>query len=324
MGRAWAIAKETRAVLFSAIGSIGERLDSKFITAYFFPAFVAVVGSLWILVASVGGERFAERIAELDSVEQGIAVAIVLLVTMMLAHMLSALARPIATFYAGRAFPAPVREWSIRGQLKARRRNRTSSIQAGREDRLYPRDASETQPTAFGNVLAATADYPRLIYAMDAFHWLPRLMPLLPTEFQALLRSMETPMRGMLNLSLVFSYLAFLAVVVLGLMGSQELTALLVLVVGIVLGQLCYRAAITQATDLARNIWVAFDLYRFSILEQLREEAPDDLEAERALWQRLADRQHERDEPMTPATSATDLLAGKATVEAPPPAGGSG
>jgi hypothetical protein len=308
-------------VLFSALGSLGERIDSRFITAYFFPAFVAVLGSIWILVAAVGGQRAAARIEELDSVEQGIVVGIVLLVTMMLAHMLSALARPIATFYAGRAFPGPVRDWSIRGQRNARVRNRTSSIQAGREDRLYPRDPAETQPTALGNVLAAIVDYPRLMYAMETFHWWPRLMPLLPPEYQDLLRSKETPMRGMLNLSLVFSYLAFLGVVVLGL--SHELSALLFLVVGLVLSQLCYRAAVTQATDLARGIWVAFDLYRFSILEQLREEEPADLDAERALWQRLAERLHELDEPMPPATSATDAANRSRNVETPTPAGGS-
>jgi hypothetical protein len=308
-------------VLFSALGSLGERIDSRFITAYFFPAFVAVLGSIWILVAAVGGQRAAARIEELDSVEQGIVVGIVLLVTMMLAHMLSALARPIATFYAGRAFPGPVRDWSIRGQRNARVRNRTSSIQAGREDRLYPRDPAETQPTALGNVLAAIVDYPRLMYAMETFHWWPRLMPLLPPEYQDLLRSKETPMRGMLNLSLVFSYLAFLGVVVLGL--SHELSALLFLVVGLVLSQLCYRAAVTQATDLARGIWVAFDLYRFSILEQLREEEPADLDAERALWQRLAERLHELDEPMPPATSATDAANRSTNVETPTPASGS-
>ncbi|MCD6031187.1 MAG: hypothetical protein K0S78_3361 [Thermomicrobiales bacterium] len=291
-------------MLFSAIGAIGDKVDSKFLTAYFFPAFVAVLGSILILVASVGGPRLVDRIEGLDSVEQTIAVAVIVLATMMLAYLLSALARPIALFYAGRVLPPPVREWSIREQLKARARNRTASIQGEREDRLYPQDPADTQPTAFGNVLAATADYPRLVYAMDTFHWLPRLIPLLPAEFQELLRSMESPMRCMLNLSLVFSYLAFLAVVVLGLMGSQELTALLVLVVGVVLSQLCYRAAVSQATDLARTIWVAFDLYRFSILDQLREEAPADLDAEHALWQRLAARLHELAAPMPSATNA--------------------
>jgi hypothetical protein len=44
-----------------------------------------VLGSIWILVTAVGGERFGERISELDSVEQGIGVAVILLVTLMLA-----------------------------------------------------------------------------------------------------------------------------------------------------------------------------------------------------------------------------------------------
>ena len=68
-------------LLFSAVGAIGDKLDSKFMTAYFFPAFVAVLGSIWILVTAVGGERFAERIEGLDSVKQTIGVVIILLVT---------------------------------------------------------------------------------------------------------------------------------------------------------------------------------------------------------------------------------------------------
>lgn len=121
-------------MLFSAIGSLGDRLDSRFITAYFVPAFVAVLGSIWILAAAVGGERIAERVAELDSVEQVVGVAFILLATLMLAHLLSALARPIATVYAGRVFPGPVREWSIRGQVNARLRNRFSILEQLREE----------------------------------------------------------------------------------------------------------------------------------------------------------------------------------------------
>jgi len=281
-------------------------------TAYFFPAFVAVLGTIWIMVMAVGQQRFSDRVEGLDSVEQGILVAVILLVTMMLSHMLSALARPIATFFAGRAFPPPVRDMSIRGQLKARLRARKGFIAAGREDRLYPRDPADTQPTSFGNVLAATADYPRVVYAMEAFHWWPRLMPLLPTEYQDLLRTKETPMRGMLNLSLVFIYIAFLAVVVLGLMGTQELNAFLILAAGLVLSQLCYRAAVTQAAELARTVWVAFDLYRSAILEQFHEQQPATLEEERALWQRLAERLHQMDEQTAGTEGAAPVAGAKA------------
>ena len=47
-------------MLFSALGSLGDRFDAKFITAYFAPAFVAVLGTIAILVTAVGGERFGD------------------------------------------------------------------------------------------------------------------------------------------------------------------------------------------------------------------------------------------------------------------------
>jgi hypothetical protein len=56
---------------------------------------------------------------------------------------------------------------------------------------------------------------------MESYHWWPRLLPLLPVEFQEMLRSMEAPMRAMLNLSLVALYLGGPAAVALGVAASQ-------------------------------------------------------------------------------------------------------
>jgi hypothetical protein len=277
-------------MLISAVGAVSERLDSKFITAYFFPAFIAVLGTSWAIVTSMGGERFVERIAGLDSVEQGILAALVLLLTMMVAHMLRTMARPIAQLFAGRAFPRLVMEPSLRGQLKARSTARVGSDMVSRGERLFPLDAREMAPTAFGNVLAALADYPRLVYGMDSYHWWPRLLPLLPADFQELLRSLETPMRAMLNLSLVSLYLGCLTAIVLGLAEANLPVAVLSFVIGVVVAEVLYRAAVVQAIDLVRHIWVGFDLYRFQILEQLREQEPASLEEEHALWKRLSQR----------------------------------
>ena len=60
-------------MLFSALGSLSSRLDSRFMTAYFFPAFAAVLGTIWILVLSVGNQRFTDRVEGLDSAEQAVA-----------------------------------------------------------------------------------------------------------------------------------------------------------------------------------------------------------------------------------------------------------
>jgi hypothetical protein len=310
-------------MLISAVGSISERLDSKFITAYFFPAFIAVLGTLWVAVTAMGGERFADRIAGLDSVEQGIVAAVILLITMMIAYMLRSLGRPIAQLFAGRTIPGFAKDTSIRSQLRARRRARVTSAMISRGERLFPVDPAETAPTAFGNVLAAAADYPRHVYGMDTYHWWPRLLPLLPPEFQDLLRSLETPMRSMLNLSLVTLYLGCLTAVVLGLANSNLAVAAASLAIGVVCAELLYRAAVAQATELARHIWVGFDLYRFHILEQLHEEAPADLEAERALWQRLAQGLRNLDELMAAANLEASAKA-NAPVQTSTSASGSG
>src|SRR4051794_35421459 len=153
-------------MLFSALGSVGSRLDSKFITAYFAPAFVAVLGTLWVLVVSTGSERFGDWVEQLDSVEQAIAVLVLVLVTSMLGHVLQALARPIAQLFAGRAWPERFQRPLIENQRRTRARARLKELLSS-GDRLFPRDAADTAPTAFGNVLSAAADYPRLVYAMD-------------------------------------------------------------------------------------------------------------------------------------------------------------
>jgi len=306
------------------MGSLGERLDSKFITAYFFPAFAAVLGTFWILVAATGGERFAERLEQLDSVQQAIAVVLLLLTTAMIAHLLRALARPIAQLFAGRAFPTLIKNPAIQRQLRARARVPAGMVMVSRGERLYPHDPADTAPTAFGNVLATAADYARLVYGMESYHWWPRLLPLLPVEFQEMLRSMEAPMRGMLNLSLVALYLGGLATVALGLAASQWQTVIASVVVGVLLANFFYRAAIVQATELARNIWVGFDLYRFEIMRQMNVEVPTDLQEERALWQDLSQRLRNLEPLSATASSADDTAEGVANAEVRATAGGPG
>jgi hypothetical protein len=79
---------------------------------------------------------------------------------------------------------------------------------------------------------------------------------------------------------------------------------------------------VAQAAELARHIWVGFDLCRFHMLEQLGEEEPADLEAERALWQRLARRLRNLDEQM--AASPDESAKGNAIVQTSSSASGPG
>jgi hypothetical protein len=74
-------------------------------------------------------------------------------------------------------------------------------------------------------------------------------------------------------------------------------TAAAVLVGGLLLAWVCYRAAIREGEEASRHLHAAFDLYRHEILKQMELDVPADDEAERALWQRLTE---ETVEPVVP------------------------
>lgn len=277
-------------MLFSAMGSLGDRLDTKFLTAYALPAFIAMLGSLWIIEASSTDQRLSEAVMTLNSVQQAILVLLLLLATTMLAFLMQTLSRPIVSLVAGRTMPKALRQRAIRRQRRSRERRRPEVGMIATGTELLPHDPEATAPTRFGNVVAAADDYPRLMYSMQTLYWWPRLLPLLPVEFQDQLRTVETPMRAMLNLGMVAFTLGAVAAAALALAGSQFVAAVMALAVGCILAELFYRAAVAQAADLVRAIWVAFDLYRAEILKQFGEEPPSDLDTERALWMALAER----------------------------------
>ncbi len=312
-------------MLRSGLSALSNRVDSKFLTAYWLPAFVGVFGGFLILALFVGADQMDAWISDLDSVEQTIGVAIVLLQITMLAFVLRALTQPIAEIFAGSALPRFMVEWSLRGQRRAKtaaeravgadpRGTNPSTLArpaAQRLHQIFPQDDSDMQPTLFGNVVASAAEHPRLAYSMDGGLWWPRLSPLLPSYFQDLLGGTQAPMMAMLNLSVVFFVLALLGLGVLGVAGGAWVVALVFLAGSMVLCRLCYRAAVSQAVEFGSMLQVAFDLYRHEILKQMELKTPGDLAEECALWRRLT-----RQLLDTPDPSAAGS-AGAAAAEAP-------
>lgn len=316
-------------MLRAGLSALSDRVDSKFLTAYWLPAFVGVFGGFLILALFVGADQMDVWIGGLDSVEQTIGAAIVLLQITMLAFALRALTQPLADVFAGSALPRIVADWSLRGQRRARQTAaRALRVDPGqpdaaararpaakRLDQLFPQDDADLQPTLFGNVLASAAEHPRFAYAMEGAIWWPRLSPLLPTYFQDMLGGVQAPMMAMLNLSVVFSALALLGPVVLGLAGGDWTAALAVLASGAVLARLGYRGAVSQAVEFGSMLQVAFDLFRHEILKQMDVETPSDLQEEQALWRRLTLQLLDLSAP--PAASDAETAA---TTEAARPA----
>ena len=219
-------------MLGSAIGALSDRIDAKFMTAFWLPAFVFVLGSIGILGARVGVRQIDHWVYGLDSVEQSIGSLIIVLLITMLAFVLRALTLPIAEIFSGIALPRPVAEWSTRGQLRAKARAKRllaadasdpehPNTAAEWMDRHFPVADTDIRPTLFGNVLASAGEHPRFAYAMEGAFWWPRLSPLLPGYFQDSLSGAQAQLMALLNLSVVFVALALEALVVLGLFGVQ-------------------------------------------------------------------------------------------------------
>jgi hypothetical protein len=286
--------REKLSMFDSALGALSNRLDANFLTAFWLPAFVATLANVGFIAVLVGPATLAAEATDLDSVEQTLAAMLGVVIITMLALLLRALALAIVAFFAGESLPGPVAEWSTRGQRRVRRHAlRTQGETATPEQvwRLvgprFPHDEAALRPTRFGNLLATVIEYPRNVYAMDGWLWWPHLAVLLPTEVRAAWDSAQAGMLGLLNLSLISNGLAIEALLVLGLAGNQTIPALGGAIGGVILGRLCYMAAVSQAHEVAAQIRVAFTLYRHALLRQLGVAIPDDVAAERALWPAL-------------------------------------
>lgn len=285
-------------MLTTALSAVGSRLDSKFMTAYWLPAFVGFLGVCALLVPLVGTEQIDFWRQAMESVEKAIFALFIALSITLVAFFLRALTRPIGEIFAGFALPGIVAKWSTDGQLRTKRLREQgtphgpvtrAAMRRSRSiiEQAFPSSDADVQPTRFGNVLASVAEQPRLAYAIEAFLWWPRLSPVLPDYFQTTVSAAQAPMVAMLNLCIVFGFLAVFGALVLALFGELWAAAIIVLVGGLGVSWLCYRAALRQAQDYGNLIRVGFDLYRHEILRQMNLEIPTDLADERALWRRL-------------------------------------
>jgi hypothetical protein len=286
-------------MLDSALSALSGTLDSKFVTAYWLPACVFVLGSLGLLAVRVGPEELATELIDLDTVEQGLSVVIILVLITILAFIVRALTLPIAEIFAGRALPPAIAAWSTRGQLRRKARTdqriqsnadtETSTVRLAtlRQRVYFPVHDTDVQPTGFSNVLAAAGERAWDAYAMDVAVWWPRLEPFLPDAFLDGLASAQASMVGMLNFSVAFAALTPVAVVVLGPAGLLWGAAIAV-VVTLLLSRLCYGAAVSQAAEVGVRVNAAFDLYRSALLTQLEQGRTGELATERARWRQMA------------------------------------
>jgi hypothetical protein len=284
------------------LSSLSERLEMTFLTSAWLPAFFAAFANVGLLALLIGTSPISDWLYSLGTDDLTVAVLLVLVIITGLATFLRALSLVTVGLFSGELFPKRVAAWATGFQRQAwsREQSRLANRRFAhplREqvrslvEQQYPQDESEVRPTRLGNMIAATVEYPWIVYGMDGMLWWPQLALLLPTEpvdVGYAISGAQSRLMSLLNYSLICGVVAVEGIVLLGLVGHRWVAAFGWAIAAVVLGWLAYHAAVSQSMEVSTQIRSAFNLYRQLILEKIGVDKPDTLVAERALWQTLS------------------------------------
>jgi len=244
--------------------------------------------------------RLSKRVASLDAWQASAAFLALIAFTLVIQPLQLSLVRLLEGYWGGsrlgRLLAAPGL-W-----LAGRRRSaleKATKLSAGGEptapqaeatvaatrslERAFP-PQNELLPTQLGNVLRAAENRAGGRYGLLTVVTWPRLYPLLPEKTAAIVDDQ----RDQLDLSARFCAFCLLgAVVSLGLLATHGIW-LLVPAGALVLGWICYRAAIAAALQYGVGLETAYDLHRLELLRALHLRLPTDSESERTTNETLS------------------------------------
>jgi hypothetical protein len=185
----------------------------------------------------------------------------------------------------------------------------------------YPDREDLILPTAFGNALRAFEIYPRVMYGFEGIDGWPRILAVLPKEYRELIDDAKAQVDWWVNLGVIS---ILLLIEFWGAVYSKWgltlgwfyniLNILVPLVIVVLLNWFFLWRATSAAVGWGDYVKSAFDLYRFSLLEQLGIEPPTSREQEEKLWKSFSQAIINRRPDMLPR-----LMAGNSTTDAPPP-----
>ena len=244
--------------------------------------------------------RLSKRVASIDAWQASAAFLALIAFTLVIQPLQLLLVRVLEGYWGGshlgRLLAAP-------GLWLARRRRRAleqaTKLPAGREpspqqaeamvaaarrlERSFP-PATELMPTQLGNVLRAAENRAGGRYGLLTVVTWPRLYPLLPEKTAAIVDDQ----RDQLDLSARFCAVCLLgAAVSLGLLATHGVW-LVVPAAAVVLGWICYRAAIAAALQYGVGLETAYDLHRVELLRALHLRLPTDHSSERTTNEALS------------------------------------
>lgn len=175
---------------------------------------------------------------------------------------------------------------------------------ASEYDHLYPSNPDEILPTQFGNILKASEQYPGTRYGFDGVEFWPRLIHVIPKEYQQTIDNSRNELSFLVNmsmLSIVFVFLCMVAIFFSLYNSPVEVSnsELFVAAAGISLRYIIaaafafvgnvffYKAAIYSVSSFGLMIRSAYDLFRMDLLKKYQLKQPSNSREEFYAWKEL-------------------------------------
>lgn len=151
----------------------------------------------------------------------------------------------------------------------------------------FPEDQSSCLPTKLGNILRAAERYPLHRYGAETIIVWPRLYHLLDRQVVEDVEDARASLEFLLVVSLWFLFAGLGGAIALNAHGDPILIALVWALVGVACSYLAYVSAIRAAVEYGEQLRSTIELYRLTLLEQLRIPVPTTLGEEQKEWKRL-------------------------------------
>lgn len=158
-------------------------------------------------------------------------------------------------------------------------------------ENIYPKYHEDIMPTKLGNIFRSFEDYPREKYGIETVTIWPRLLLVLPSTTHRHIEDAQDSLMFFLVasfLSFLFSFEA-LFLVLIGLKKNWELEIFIAIFsISIIFGYFLYRLSLDSALNFGNLIKSLFDLYRKTLLAELRIPTDEPLNKERKRWEKLS------------------------------------
>jgi hypothetical protein len=138
--------------------------------------------------------------------------------------------------------------------------------------RMYPIDSSHLMPTKLGNALRAAEDQAGERYGLSTVVTLPRLYPQLSGPFA----QVYMDLRNQLDIAVRFCATLLLATVICAVLLREHGWWLALPAATALLSWMAYRASVRAGAAYGQGLYIAFDLFRFDLLQALHYPLPVD------------------------------------------------